>query len=331
MAILVKDGPSGVFASSGHYLNPDREMHEKGWKGADLIFDIDADQLPTDCKNIHDIWTCKECRNQGKGARPDKCKCGSTKIMQLNWVCEECLSKAKYETLKLIDFLTEDFGVSSGELNSYFSGNMGYHVVVESVIFESVDQMARNEIADYIAGRGIRPETIGIYKRSLLRDIYPRIPLETEPGWRGRIAGHFKELRIEDYSEGEEKTVRDKIAYIYSRKSFQKFKKRLEDVVQNVGVTIDTSVTTDVHRIFRMPGTLNGKTGLMKMKCNSLEDFDPLTDPVVLDEEPISVTINVSPPFILRGQKFNPPRMEHVSLPKMAAVYLLTRGLAKIG
>ena len=328
-AVLVREGPSGVYASSGYYLHPDKEMHEKGWKGADLVFDIDADQLPTSCKAEHDRWTCKECHRQGRGLRPEKCRCGSTRIMQLNWVCGECLAKAKNETLRLTDFLIEDLGASKNEMSTHFSGNMGYHVSIESSIFESLDQTARNEIADYLSGRGFRPESIGIYKRSSLRDMYPRMPNEREPGWRGRIASHIKDMLVEDFPERSASDVRDKIAFIYGSMTYPRFERHLKNLVKEVGVTIDPAVTTDIHRIFRMSGTLHGKTGMMKMRCDDLESFDPLTDPVVLDGEPMEVTVNMSQNFSLRGQSFSPPKDEKVSLPKMAAVYLLGSGLAK--
>lgn len=39
--------PAHVYFSSAYYLKPSAEMDEKGWIGADLIFDIDYDHLPT--------------------------------------------------------------------------------------------------------------------------------------------------------------------------------------------------------------------------------------------------------------------------------------------
>ncbi len=38
--------PAHAYYSTAYYSNPSAEMEEKGWMGADLIFDIDADHLP---------------------------------------------------------------------------------------------------------------------------------------------------------------------------------------------------------------------------------------------------------------------------------------------
>jgi len=44
---LISNVPAHVYFSSAYYLKPSAEMDEKGWTGADLIFDIDYDHLPT--------------------------------------------------------------------------------------------------------------------------------------------------------------------------------------------------------------------------------------------------------------------------------------------
>ena len=331
IATLVREGPSAFFASTGYYKEPSMEMNKKGWTGADLVFDIDADQIPTSCKLKHDLWTCKECKHQEKGLRPQICKCGSTRMMQLNMVCTECLSEAKTETFKLIDFLINDFGVNKSDIKIYFSGNMGYHISIESTMFCQLDQAARNEIVDYLSGMGLIPESVGVYKGVPIHDIYSRIPLETEPGWRGRIAEHFQRLHIDDYNEIRGRSSRDKIAFLYGKMNPKKFKKMyLDKAVKKISVNIDSSVTTDIHRIFRMPGTLNGKSGLLKMECVNLESFDPLIDPVVFDDNPITVKIIVSSEFTLNECIFRTKSGDKVSLPKMAAIFLLTKGLARI-
>ena len=106
--------PSDVYYSSAYYERPEEEMKAKGWLGADLIFDIDADHITTPCATVHDIWTCTNCGASGKGGHPPKCPaCGRTKFKEKTWPCEICLEVAKVEAIKLIDVLTEDFGFSS--------------------------------------------------------------------------------------------------------------------------------------------------------------------------------------------------------------------------
>ena len=62
--------PSDVYYSSAYYERPEEEMKAKEWLGADLIFDIDADHIPTPCATVHDIWVCTGCGASGKGGHP---------------------------------------------------------------------------------------------------------------------------------------------------------------------------------------------------------------------------------------------------------------------
>ena len=70
-AELVKQAPSSVFCSNAVYERPTLQMDEKGWKGAELIFDIDADSIPTSCKARHAWWFCNNCHKGGMGTKPD--------------------------------------------------------------------------------------------------------------------------------------------------------------------------------------------------------------------------------------------------------------------
>ncbi len=49
---------------------------------------------------------------------------------------------------------------------------------------------------------------------------------------------------------------------------------------------IDTVVTTDIHRLIRMNGTLHGKSGLLKVEfpVKHLSDFDPFKEAVAFKE-----------------------------------------------
>jgi len=102
-------------------------------------------------------------------------------------------------------------------------------------------------------------------------------------------------------------------------------------LAKNLGVRIDPQVTMDVHRIFRMPGTINSKRGLVKMKCNDLESFDPLNDSCLLADNDVKVNTKVSTQinFKLNGQSFR-IRENNLKLPLFAAVYLICKGLAGI-
>ena len=49
--LLMTNSPSDVFCSNAYYYFPTLSMKEKGWKGADLIFDIDSKDLKLHCRS----------------------------------------------------------------------------------------------------------------------------------------------------------------------------------------------------------------------------------------------------------------------------------------
>ncbi len=172
-AMLVKEAPYGVYTSSSYYKDASLPMAEKGWKGGDLVFDIDADDLNLPCKAEHDWWECKTCGNFQVGLRPQKCPtCSNTRILTLNWACEKCLGASKNEAIKLHEMLLRDFGVSKSEITIYFSGNKGYHISVDSESWYGMDQRARSEITEYVSGKDIKAETLDFLIARITKTCY---------------------------------------------------------------------------------------------------------------------------------------------------------------
>lgn len=319
-ALLVKEAPRSVYYSIAYYYQPTLPMQEKGWKGADIAFDIDCDDLNLDCRKEHDIWCCSRCGRQGRGVKPKMCVCGSQSLTEVNWVCRSCLEGAKHEAEKLIEILVKDLGVSEKKIRVYFSGSKGYHVTLEETGYEGLDQMGRMELADYVCGRGLTPEFIGVSKRATVDELRIRLPNVGEAGWRGRVARYFA-----DHADPKENIIR-----IYVKTKYSGFKKHLEECVKKVGATIDMNVTADVHRILRLPGTLHGETGLIKKRVTSLDTFDPFVDAVAFGDEPVEVEVKYAPSFTLLDQNFKFEHPQKTKLPLAAAVYLLGQGLAEL-
>jgi len=104
----------------------------------------------------------------------------------------------------------------------------------------------------------------------------------------------------------------------------------LEECVKKMGATIDSNVTTDIHRILRLPGTLHNATGLIKKRVFSLDSFNPLVDAVAFEDESVEVEVIQAQPFTLLDQRYDLKPTQKVKLPLAAAVYLLAQGLAKL-
>ena len=155
-AVLAETVPSDVYHSCAYYENPDYDMDKKGWLGSDLVFDIDADHIPTSCNKIHDEFRCVKCGFSGRGITPETCPCcEASKFDTKIWACDLCIQSAREEADKLLEMLENDFGFSQNELRVFFSGHRGYHVHIENETVRSLDAMARKEIVDYVTGLGL--------------------------------------------------------------------------------------------------------------------------------------------------------------------------------
>ena len=66
------------------------------------------------------------------------------------------------------------------------------------------------------------------------------------------------------------------------------------------------------------------------MRVESLSDFDPQVDPVVLGQEKVDVYVEFAPGFRLRDDKFGPYNSTSIKLPTYAAVFLLAKNVAKV-
>src|SRR5512136_2218742 len=117
--------PAHIYHSAAYYQRPGAPtMKEKGWKGADLIFDLDADHLRKAPKSYRDM-----------------------------------LGLVKKETQKLLDFLLSDFGFSESKVSVVFSGGRGYHIHVRDPRVMSLTSDERREMIDYMTGRGLSIES----------------------------------------------------------------------------------------------------------------------------------------------------------------------------
>jgi DNA primase small subunit len=347
--------PSDVYHSCAYYENPTFEMDKKGWLGADLVFDIDADHIPTSCNKIHDEWTCGKCGFTGKGITPETCPvCEGVKFDTKTWPCELCLNSAKEETVKLIDMLEKDFGFAPKEIRVFFSGHRGYHVQVEAEAVRALDAMARKEIVDYVSGLGLAlldeqsPEKQG--GRSRRKHRGSRGFNLHDFGWNRRLKDGMRKFILNATKEDLKAVGIRSYAVLQNKEavlnrcleegrwdsvkgvSVETWLRIARHVKEQESAKIDTVVTTDLHRLIRMDGTLHGKTGLLKVEfpVERLENFDPFVEAVAFKEGTMKVSVSDAPEFRLGGKMFGPYRNEVVELPTAAAVLLVCKGRAEV-
>ncbi len=332
---IVRKPPAHVYHSAAYYDHPSAHtMAEKGWVGADLIFDLDADHL--------------------EGA--DKMSYG------------EMLAAVKVKFVTLIDnFLGDELGYAEKDLHLVFSGSRGYHCHVRDSRVRQLSSPMRREVVDFVTGKVevdefVRDLTVeGKFGRPLRST---RIPGGTEGGWGGKLTRatveHLRGIAADSRPATEKAKALSELTQIGPREakalvealegSPDAVAKRIAavsdgvaDIHQGVGPGTfrhlfayhlnrlkgwcDEPVSSDVKRLIRAPGSLHGKTGLRAtpLTRDKLDDFDPLVEAVALGDELVKVSASpTAKPFTLKGQEFKPSPGPQ-TLPLYAAVFLILR------
>ena len=307
-AMMLEQSPADAYCSNAAYSFPEAQMGQKDWRGAELIFDVDAKDLDLECRPGHACSRCASCGAARRGRGP--CECGGA-TESASFPCRRCIGAAKKEVSKLLEIMREDLGIGGAAV--YFSGNEGFHVHVDEPAYARLDSRARAELCDYLSFRGATPESVG-FARSGTKDP----ARHGEPGWRGRAAALLfpRSRRNKALKEAE----------LAGRDAMQK---RLEELSPLIGAVIDHRVTMDVHRIFRLPGTLNSKSGMAKVRCADPGAFDPYSEACLIDDEPARVVSDCPLQFRLRGRSFGPYSGE-ATVPRYAAAYMICKGFARV-
>jgi DNA primase small subunit len=346
--VLADTVPSDVYHSVAYYENPDFDMDKKGWIGADIVFDIDADHIPTSCNKIHDEFRCVKCGFQGRGITPEVCPCcEATKFETKIWACDKCIQSTRDEVAKLLEVLEKDFGFAQKEVRTFFSGHRGYHLHIENEAVRSLDAMARKEIVDYTIGLGIKR-----FEKKEKKTRTDKFRLH-DFGWDRRLKQGIKEVLTNASAE-------DLLNIGFDARKIEMLKEKkgtliercLDDgywegvmgigdgtwmrlaeyIREEKAAKIDTVVTTDIHRLIRMNGTLHGKTGLKKVEfpAKNLEDFDPFTGAVAFKKGKVKVLVSDAPEFRMSGETLGPYKNQTLELPVAAAVMLICKRRAEV-
>ena len=355
---IVTHTPLHIYYSSALYQKPAvKNMSEKQWLGAELIFDIDADHIDTPCKKHHDFWICNNCGFMGRGNIPEKCpKCGLKDFKEEKWLCRECLNAAKEETFKLIDdFLIPDFGFSKKELQIVFSGQRGYHIHVNREDIYKLDQFGRREIANYVMGQGFTPEYHGFIKGKQGLTA----PSLKEIGWRGKSikaliaflekskdVNYFKQIsgvsditaqKLFDNKELLLKILSSETVYLSAVKNLkaQVIYNLLIKAIKDYGCKIDAPVTGDIKRLIRMPESLHGKTGFVvkSLSYNELEKFEPFKDAIIFKKGTLLITLtDNAQEIIINNELYGPfKKGDRIEVPTATAIFLILQKKVTVG
>ncbi len=312
--------PAHLYYSVAYYRMPHAPtMPEKGWLGADIVFDLDADHI---VRGPYDMM----------------------------------LSRVKEETTKLIAMLTGELGFAEREIDLVFSGGRGYHVHIREIAVRGGGSAERRELIDYLCGIGIDPGTIlflpspsprgwhqryiaalteyllvleGMDQKEALADLLTlegvgKVTaeefLKRAGDLRAALAASPPAVNLKDATIG--RVVR---ALAGQREG------KFISLLREKAALADEPVTTDVKRLIRMPTSLHGGSGfrVTPLSIRELDDFDPLTDAVVFGTRDVRVDSQIELSMPLLGNRYRVAKGESV-VPEALAVFLCCRGLAEI-
>jgi DNA primase small subunit len=308
--------PAHVFYSTAYYAFPAAgTMNEKGWCGADLIFDLDADHIA-----------------RGSYA--------------------QMLERVKEETIKLITMLTGELGFARRDIDVVFSGGRGYHVHVRDIGVREWSSHERRELVDYVCGIGLDPDMMLVsssggtgwperYRNALVAELVSLKGMEraqavaslTGLDGIGKKSAEIFLDSIDAYiamlmTPGEQIASKNRVFRALAAMRYEGIRDRIRDQA----ALTDEPVTTDIKRLIRMPTSLHGGSGfrVIPLRFSELAEFDPLTDAVVFGDGEVRVNIPQSIPYPvpILGNTY---RLETgiTRVPEALAVFLCCRGIAE--
>lgn len=307
--------PAHVFFSTAYYDDPAAPtMGAKGWAGADVIFDLDADHIVDPRATPYPVM----------------------------------LARTKEETHKLLTILTAELGFAISDLQVVFSGGRGYHIHVKADSVRQFSSAERRELINYVCGIGLDPALLvrpaadpesgwrGRQRRALAEYMGWLDSLGEQGALAHLLAlpqiGELKAQRIwknrnEIAKVSKSVNIRDLLPLLLSTEN-EAWRARLKEA----GVQADEPVTTDIKRLIRAPGSLHGGSGLRVtiLEPGELEPFDPLVDAVVFGDREVPVEVQRACTVSLLGSDLR-LAAGPTSVPEAAAVYLCGRGMAEIG
>ncbi len=340
---MIGQVPSHSYYSTSYYRRPNAPtMDEKGWMGAELIFDLDADHLD--------------------GAK--------------EMTYAQMLVQIRDEMVNLVDsFLLDDLGFSEDQVHITFSGGRGYHAHVRTPDIMDLGTHERRELVDYITCSGMNIDWVFPYNRVATSQVVTGsgvrtniakdrlIPSADSGGWRLKMRNGLMDV-VNVFCDCDVKTikreypsikgsnnqtvlkaqeelrknrgtlfVKNTMAVLSQSTQNMLVKLMKEDVAYRLSGEVDEPVTADIKRLIRLPGSVHGKSGLRvtPITREELTDFDPLqmAVPDEYSDDPVKITMRRDSTLDMKGQHFE--LSGETEVPEYAAVFLVGRKMADIG
>ena len=338
---VLNNTPADVYHSCAVYESPEKPMEYKSALWADLAFDVDAKDVQPDCVEEMTYSLCPKCGSHRKGNKR-KCPNCSEESRTVEFMSSRCIASTAHQTKRLHSALIEELGIEEKDIAVYFSGHMGFHVYVTSKAIGELGPDARREITSYLSLEGamdsyspgksanLRTIRAGGIGRRLQEEI---LDIVDNASQHGDILEDDGMSLLKDNKQRILLALdKGKIEDIVVLLGIKKARKLLRRAWQRAAIVVDPSVTMDIHRVFRMPGTLNSKSGLPKQRV-PLDKIDANILSLIPEygRAEVQVSVSFSPEVEIGNHKVGPFSNETASVPRYIAAYLILKGVASVG
>ena len=348
---LVREVPRHVYYSSAYYRYPDHPtMAQKEWLGADLIFDLDADHL----------------RGAGSLDLAGQLELVKSRLIDL---VDDFLTGdfgIPASSLRLVFSGGRGYHVHVLDPAFWPLNSPERRELVEYIQGSGFDPS--DAVVEEKAGRGPVGEGEGeggAPRRGGSRPTFRRLYPPDAPGWHGRTTRALLRLLDRWESVGWEKAATELEGFGLPRADARRLARQLveegrgrrireglsldvfpkgipkgflETVLRQAAVEVqgetDAPVTTDIHRLIRLPGSLHGGSGfrVRPLERDALDGFNPWRDaqiPVPSGEaRTVELVDTVRYPF--EPAPVEGSAGDRATVPTPVALFLVLRGEARI-
>jgi len=238
---LKNRAPCAAYASVALYEQPSMR---KGWLKSELVFDVDAKDLP--------LKTCG-------------CSGGA--------VCEKCLDEARQIAAMFAETLQSDLDLRN--INFVYSGR-GFHIRVNDDAVMTMEQTERTQIVEYVTGSIVPTDmTIALGYSQVFRDriakTFDRLDEQKlmEMGMRAALVQQLikeKDKVIAMMRKGKLQDLQD-----FPGMGEKTFGQLVDHLMKLNTALTDGKVTIDTKRILRLPSSLHSG---VSMKCVLVRDIE---------------------------------------------------------
>jgi len=346
--------PRHVYYSSAYYRQPaESSMAAKGWLGADLIFDLDSDHLrgAADLDYSGQLSLVKRgllrlvddflVRDFGIDSSTTSFVFSGGRGYHIHIRDDRFLTLTSPERREIVDYVLGT-GVDVGSLVKWRGEDVSAGLTSGGA--DDGEQQSRPAPAARVR----------------------ELPPSGAPGWQGRTTRAVMELLEEWQTRGWKSAAREMTdagiaperarrwarhlveggwgKRIQATRTLDVFKKEMPDeflrlVVSRAAIAVqaetDAPVTTDIHRLIRLPGSLHGGTGLrvVPLSREEVDAFDPFRD-ATIEPDPeapttaVTFLADVEYPFPGGGLRGTSGGTDE--LPRAQALFLVLRGEAAL-